>query len=810
MRTLILLALSISACAQAEIFPGADEATPARAQYFSWINNTNEGASEAHTLTNLEFFNWLNKEYGMQLDIYAFDAGAIDGKRWYGSTSSEKFKAQFPNGFEHIYRQSRNMGIRLGIWGGPDGFGDTPAEAARRIAMMAELCEKYHFALFKFDSVAGNLRNHKQDEFVDMMTQCRQHAPDLILLNHRLNLGSKALPHATTFLWEGLETYIDVHMVNKSPALHHRAGALARGLPPKLSRLTEDHGVCLSSALDYWDDELVLQAFNRSLILSPQIYCNPWLLRDDEYPKLARLFNLARQYKDILVHGLVLPEDQYGPSAVSRGDESTRLITLRNLSWEAKNYTLSLNKELGIKQSTLPIEVRRYHPSETIYGTFAYGDEVNVTVAPFRSLLLRVTYKPDFGLTGIDYEVIRESKNISTGLSRSSGTSELLLLGQPGESYSVGLSNTHEIKSIELDGQSIKISDQVSEQPLAVHFGGPKHEIDQHLRLGNMSKIKLPSDAETLYEATVFSADNNALEVRSLFRSGATIHNAVQNARNSFFNQSLFVERAIWDRNLFDGDFNTAFAVMNRWSYWWNNHPDPTVNDGAFRLDLGDIEKVDSIVLHTRDEFTLQPAKTGEGIVAEVSSDLRSWSEVRFIAGKKMEIVMPKPAKPLRYLRIKSDSPHWISEVQAYQNDKPLSRTNWRASNLFGGFDRMQFSHAWQLSTRLKEIAADSYLAVAVAGETGNEGVYAAIRVEGEAFGAPDRAPSYPANTWELQVKPVMGNYTYFIPLKPEWQNKAIDVVLLATDLATEISPEIWLTRKPKPLASKQLKIGYQ
>ena len=46
-----LMILSFSGCAKAQVFPGANEATPARAQYFSWINNTNEGASEAQTLT---------------------------------------------------------------------------------------------------------------------------------------------------------------------------------------------------------------------------------------------------------------------------------------------------------------------------------------------------------------------------------------------------------------------------------------------------------------------------------------------------------------------------------------------------------------------------------------------------------------------------------------------------------------------------------------------------------------------------------------------------------------------------------------
>jgi hypothetical protein len=54
------------------------ERTPSVPQYFSWINNTNEGSAEEHTLTNLDFFKWLYDEYGMRLGIYAFDAGNID------------------------------------------------------------------------------------------------------------------------------------------------------------------------------------------------------------------------------------------------------------------------------------------------------------------------------------------------------------------------------------------------------------------------------------------------------------------------------------------------------------------------------------------------------------------------------------------------------------------------------------------------------------------------------------------------------------------------------------------------------------
>ncbi|KAA6312955.1 hypothetical protein EZS27_036195, partial [termite gut metagenome] len=281
--------------AQNNVYPGADEKSLSRAQYFTWINNTNEGATEEQTLINLEFFEWLNKEYGMRLDIYALDAGIYDGKNFYGAATDARHKRNFPNGFSPIYEKAKQNGIRLGIWGGPDGFGDTPEEAAPRKELMVALCRDYDWALFKLDAVCGPLRKDKEDDFIDMMEQCRVYSPDLILLNHRLGLD-KAKPHATTFLWEGREAYIDVNSRNSTTAIHNRVGNMERGLVPDLKRLTEDHGVCLSSCLDYWEDHLILQAFSRSLILSPQIYGNPWLLSDNEFPKLARIYNLHRKF----------------------------------------------------------------------------------------------------------------------------------------------------------------------------------------------------------------------------------------------------------------------------------------------------------------------------------------------------------------------------------------------------------------------------------------------------------------------------------------------------------------------------------
>ena len=67
--------------------------------------------------------------------------------------------------------------------------------------------------------------------------------------------------------------------------------------------------------------------------------------RDDEYPKLARIYNLHYRNREILVQGFPMNEDNFGPHAAYRGDPEghSRFITLRNLSWEPIKYTIPLN-----------------------------------------------------------------------------------------------------------------------------------------------------------------------------------------------------------------------------------------------------------------------------------------------------------------------------------------------------------------------------------------------------------------------------------------------------------------------------------
>jgi len=788
----LLLAIAHAGYAQAagKMFPGADAKTPSRSEYFTWINNTGEGSTEAQTLTNLEFFQWLHDEYGMVLDIYAFDAGNIDKSVKFGPSAAAKFKTQFPRGYGPLADQAAAMGTRLGVWDGPDGFGNTPDDETRKIEQMVSLCRDYHFELFKFDGMGGDLRAEKQDAFVRMMTACRAYNPDLILLNHRLDLGKEGVKHATTWLLGGAETYIDVHMPNECTATHHRAGALAREVAPGLQRLTEDHGVCLSSCLDYWEDDLILQAFNRNLILAPQLYGNPWFLRDDEYPKLARIFNLTRQYKNLLVNGIVLPAEKYGANAVSRGDDQTRLVTLRNIRWQSITRTIQLDDEIGLVKGSL-VELRQLHPVERIIGRFPVGATVEVEVLPFRSCLLLATSAtpPGPAIEGCDFEIVREVAGKPVTIQ---------LLAFPGEKKTIRLQGSSAaFTQATLDGQPV--NELLTRKPLEIVFPGSPIKDSYHRKLGDLTARAVPADAEALYEATCFAADNNALEARSLVRSGPTLVPQVQQARGAFTGQYLFRARGLWDRYLFDGDDNTSFYVSRRFV-----RSDFRLNGGSLRLDLGEPLALDSLAIHVANEQSLQPFKTLGNIRAEVSADLITWRTVNITGGIDMTLPLD-PTSPVRYVRLPG-TPESINEITGFKDGVQVDRSRWRASILFSPYQPVEAKAAFECGFVLAEIPRGSYLAIALNGRHGIEGAYAALRVNGRPVGAPDRSVSFVSNTWEYPVPATDANYTYYIPLTPEMKGARIDaVVLVMKNGLAGFKPEVWITAYPIPYATKEL-----
>ncbi|MEJ6573368.1 MAG: hypothetical protein QNL39_15405 [Akkermansiaceae bacterium] len=787
----VLLGLTAPLIAEPEVVPGATESSPSRSQYFSWINNTNEGSTEAQTLTNLAFFKWLHDDYGMKLDIYAFDAGNIDGPRYYGSTKTDKFKKQFPRGFKPIYDYAKSFDCRLGVWLGPDGFGDTPAEEKERIDLLAGFCRDYEFALFKMDAVCTQLRPEKQAAFGRLMTEVRKHSPDLILLNHRLNLGPEK-KHATTFLWGGAETYIDVHMANRElTGTHNRVKAISRGLVPDLKRLTEDHGVCISSCLDFWDDDLILQAFSRNLILAPEIYANPWFLRDDEFPRLARIYNLHRRYRDMMVKGIVLDEKRYGPHAVARGDESTRLITMRNLTWEPVTYRVKLDASIGLNAKGA-VEVRQFHPSERVLGSFKSGDEVAVEVLPFRSCLVLVDTKKTggIGITGSDYEVVRDipGKDIVIDV-----------LGGAGETAKISLvSNGSKFKAASLDGKPMPAL--ASGSSVEVTFPGKKDRKSWHTRIGAPKVTDVPADAETIFETSCFTADNDPLEIRSLRRSGETKIPQVQKARQAFLDQEIIAERGILQDYVFDGKPTVYDFERKRVRAPENRN---------LRLDFGKPTKLDHLVLEaapkTEATETKDVAITDQHIV-EVSADLKTWTKASLSKNGRNIHIKCDPAKAIRYVRTNL-KPGKLVEIRGFSSadaQQELERKDWRMSWLFPPF--REVCKAWTLPFTLDHAPKGGYLTVACNGNHGIQGAWVGMRVDGKYIGAPDRAPSYMANPWEYPVRKTKSNYSFFIPVTPDMVGKKCEVVILAFDPENlDFTPDVWQASYPTPFVKKTL-----
>lgn len=769
-------------------YPGAMEKTPARSEYFSWINHTNEGPDEAQTLANLDLFRWLRDEYGMQLDIYAFDAGAIDGAGFYGSMNSKRFKGQFPRGFSPISEKAKSMGTILGLWGGPDGFGNTPEEEKQRADMMVGLVRDHHFGLFKMDAVCGPLRPEKYDAFDNMMTECRKYNPNLILLNHRLDLG-KGVVHSTTYLMDGSETYVDVNMTSYITSTHNRTGNLSRGLTPNLTRLTEDHGVCLSSCLDYWEDDLVLQAFNRSLVISPELYGSPCLLSDNEFPRLARIFNLARQYRDILPEGMVLPEAQYGPNAVSRGDGSTRLLTLRNLTWNPLKYTVSLNASVGLIKPG-KVQVKQYHPTEKVLGYYTYGSKVEVEVLPFRSCLVKLTTAKDNerSVEGCNYEVVREVEGKPM---------EIKLLGMPGEKCSIKLSGDFSKYDAAILGNESQPG-LLKGKTIDVQFSGTPLKENFHRKLGDLTECAVPENARNLYEATCFAGSNSAHEEQSLRRSGSTKIPQVQAARDAFFNHQVFIERNIFDSQLFDGNRNTGYAVCTR---WWGS-----IQPGALRIDVGKAMQLDSLVIELPDGYSISPLRADENVSCKVSKDLKEWKAVNTLANKRMVIDLTKSGM-VQYLALEQ-TPINIVEITGYRNGKPVDRSNWRANNLFADSGWGLWARkAWSQQFTINEAAEGSYLCIAINGQYDGERVFAAIEVDGQPVGCPTRSPSYKSNVVAGPSLSTGGNYTYYVPVTKDMVGKNIKAWVLSADEKVEVKPEVWMTAYPIPYKTMDLKI---
>ncbi len=756
---------------------GADEKTPSRSEYFSWINNTNEGSTEEQTLINLEFFRYLKDKYGMKLDIYAWDAGNLDGANGsYEKIDGKKLSKQYPNGYATVVEKAKSVGTRMGVWGGPDGYGETEEEQQARYNLLVGLCKNFNWALFKFDAVCGPLRSEMRSQFIKTFDDCRKYSPDLILLCHRLDLG-EADDRATTFLWEGMETYVDVHGYNTVTCPHNRAYMFFRGHTPQNRRLTEDHGVCISSSIDFFEDDLVYQAFNRCLILAPEIYGNPWFMRDDELAKLARIFNFHRRHRDILVNGFPLG-DQFGNNAFVRGNGSRRFVATGNASWADKKISFKLDHSIGLERCS-KVCVSIHFPYEELVGIFDYGSEATVVLPAFRAVLVEICDSSiaDDMLSGCKYEVLREVDG-----------------------------NVDKVNILAVNGPVSLVSHGICTSNLNVDVFDKTLHSPQ--KLGSLVAVDVPHNVEELYETACFFTDNDNLELRSVRRSGKSRIKEVADARDAFFRQDSYILRGIDTSIPFDGNPNTVFDTKSR--KYEKGH---RINGGCLRVDFGGKLRADQIEIEFFDGLQNPPHVFGEQTVpqyAETSADLKVWQKCPLIGVENLgeynlryfDYYVDQPAVNcgirkkaiykggLRYFRL-PQQPDRLFSVKAFANGQEIPTKNPHLTNLFSSYEKMQTKAVSANKFRIPQLPLHPYIAVAVEGETGYEAVSVVAKADDKLVAFPYRAPAYPANVFEYFVHPTNGYYTFYLPIKRSWQGKEIEII--ASFAGTQVPVDVYL-----------------
>lgn len=767
-----------------------DQSTPSRSLYYDYANQNFQGTDEHKILADLGFFKYMHDTYGMKLDYFLMDAGVIDfdqlchqslNKPAYGSLNSPWFIKHFPNKFRIISELAKSFDCRLGLTIGADGFGSSNRDANKRMHLMSDLCHDYDFGLFKLDGCISRLRSDKESYLEQSIQKALALTPDLLITSSGLDIGSEFSKYIPITDWAEQGAYTDVNDFNSMTGVHHRLGSMDRPTVPEMNRLKDDKGVGLSSALDYWEDDLVLQAFNRNTLFSPEIFGNPWFLKDEELPRLARIFTIHAQYNDILVSSKQLPAAIYGVNAVSRGDGETRLITLRNLSFEPVKYRIAIDNSIGINADGT-FMVRQVFPSERYIGRYMQGGTAEVTVEPFHAALFVVTvHSAEVDLRGCNYEVVQAMPGKPVIIK---------LLGLPGQKVKLSWGGSaYSVATARIAGVT---KPAFFRKGFNFRFPGSRSANDYHRKIGELNSFIIsPEEGQYIYEGACFSADNNALEVRSLQRAGPTHIREVDLARNAFLLDSTFINQGAWDKYAFDGERNTYFKAGRE------SVAGKEQTRGSFRLDLGKAEAVDQFVMEaTNTDFN-------PGTV-EISADLKHWRSVP-ARREPTRLVVDFPANTaFRCMRINT-APVQVSEIRAFHRGQQLGRSLWHATNLFKPYEQHEAVKAWKYSFKIRKAANNNYLALSVPGVYQKESVYASLLVNGHLMGAVDRSPSFPYNNW-ADYGDGTGNYTFYFPITKALLRKKLELVLVSSDKNAEhLKPVVWLTAYPIPYEQKLL-----
>ena len=118
-----------------------------------------------------------------------------------------------------------------------------------------------------------------------------------------------------------------------------------------------------------------------------------------------------------------------------------------------------------------------------------------------------------------------------------------------------------------------------------------------------------------------------------------------------------------------------------------------------------------------------------------------------------------------------------LFSVALLKNGAKIDTPDAKASNLMAPAFPVRFAEEATVV-----IPRAGKLAIAVNGEHGAEGVAAVVEIDGQRYGCPDRAVSYPSNMWEHFVITPDSDTTFYFPVTEEWIGKRATVTVLFRD----------------------------
>jgi hypothetical protein len=805
--------------------------------YFDWLCHDNSGPQESEVLANFAALRKLKDLYGLQFDIYNSDAGLVESQGTYYPQFKSNFLKRFPAGLGPVAAASESLGMRLGLWIGPDGFGETPAEMAARRGQLLSWVKDFNVGLFKMDTVVSALDHKdkyilekKYQSLADALAEARRIDPQFVAINHRINNSPYMLTITDCLLWRGQETYIDVHISNRTASLYNRDCSIGRELTSEFYktpfRLFEDHGICFNSCLEKWDDDLVTQAFGRASVLSPEMYGTFFFLRDEDYPRLARLIQLHKQVEPLLKSAFPLPEGD-----IAHSDGRSSLVLVRNMSWETKVKTIALDGSIGLSAAPgTALTVRQRHPYELLMSKqsagFTAGAALSFEMDPFSIRLIQVDtgIPADPFLAGLPYEIIPGPDARSFGVK---------LLGSPGQAYDASFVN--------FGGRTVRSDDGAAvpagSAPWRVAFPGtPAAGTAFSRRAEFTDDPAAAADGERLTELAKFTLDDDALEIRemeALKRSPSRLPE-IEACRAYMWTKVIAAEGS--HRNAFDGD------PLTRWSDGFPRRSPFTGSPAAYRsdaslwrIDMGkptDLAKLELRIVRRTDSASLDAVET--------SSDLKAWAKVEGLSLKAAEgiplftelkqrgkavkifdvdsgdgtpvvIGIPLPKGPSRYIRIRGRN-FSVSEILGYDGQgRSLDRSAWHATNFLGETSAPR--RVLKSVDVLKDYAPGREYAVAVQAGPAKfdpvDGVYVVALVDGNPIVPRHRAPSYPYHNYEwTSGSPKLAGMTFRLPVEKEWLGKTVEFrVMMFGDGADGAGAVLRLVTPKKAFAEKQLRV---